>query len=236
MLASGNAVLHMQVASWKRSFNTAACSVWPAYYPVALALVSGRVRADTSVLVPRDAFKVWTPPFLPSRSKRREMQSFIGVAALDIALDLVVPGSDRGLKRKHVIQSTIAAVQVGASLRSQKVFKASAEAMMKFFYPHDWKARFARLLEQKGTAEMHEYKLRLSRKRFDVACMLARRRRAARNNLLRYAMCDASPQQNQSTGIFVITERITKQSDMQGEAFADVSADCLVPRLMPLAT
>ena len=233
-------LLHEQMGQWQRVYGCEMrCFAWPAYTPVAYALTTGHLRTDITALVPRDCFRIWTPPLLPSRAVRRSLQKTQGCKAASFA-EIVWQDSDtreRSSNRQRVqleeVRSRLDAIEASADVCNLGSFRIHAVKMMKFFYPHDWQDRS---LQLRTTSHTSKQTLARSRVRLDVAAMLWARHCNSNRSMFRYVSCDASPQLSQSIEVFVSVERVVNRTALDNKQFADVSPSAFATRLMPLCT
>ena len=209
---------------WQSRISSAKVFAWPVAHVVAAALVSGDWFGDVSVKWRRsDPLDVPPPPVQPPPALLRlflnnsEVEHLRSAGPLSLLDSRLTPKGVKPFDLETVV-STLRSARLNASLHSTK---EQLLAGLRFWYPHDWEDRLARLSPIRRIAS--RYTLSRCVVRLDAAMMLERREwyadqvaeaAAPASRPERYLAFDASPQHG--IELFATVERLVRVDEPSG--------------------
>lgn len=220
---------------------------WPLWWPLAQLVVAGHWVSDVTVMLARSGARAWVPPVMPSRRKQQGVKKrraacapdseAAGPAAESCAGPDPATSASGGLAGKPILSPDlrIRALLASQHLKSQRQAQKSMDHYVSFICSDSGDLR--KQVQQRNLRMPKKDSLCRARPRFDIAAMMANRELYRRNGpYFRYIAFDASPQNCESTEIFVSVERVVQRASAVGKDFASFRAEDIQRRTLPLTT
>lgn len=238
----GARVLSSQALStWASCFEASSTSLtpWPAWTPLATALIEGRWAGDVTTLGKLRCL----PPVRPARGQLQAFQrhplQHVPAAprpsqASEVSQPFIVLNPRRGSVQAFSAVHAINALRIGQTLANQGSIKVVAEASLRFWFPEEWQGLLADR-QQAGHRTPSKEVLRALRVKLDITAMLLWRRWYLQHRpTYRYMGVDASPQRP-GVEVLAVAERVIPRSELKQLQPGQLWPTGLIQRRLPVA-
>jgi len=230
--------------------NDATVYIWPIWWPLAWLIARGHWTVDVSPIVPRFRRSEWRPPVQPVR------RTMTAIRTSRVSDNVPTEEQSTEVEEMHFMDVTVTkqkarspfimhvfhaehlirAVIAGRHLKSTASAERSVNDHLTLIFPEHG-SELQSGLNRKGFKVPQREVNRLARIRMDVAAMMCHREWSQRvGPLFRYIASDASPQQRQSTEMFVTVERVVPYSALKNRTVAEINTGEIIRRTLPLTT